>query len=295
MPLVSSRAEASQTAVITGASSGIGRSYARELAARGYDLLITGRRAEKLTALREELEAGRRISVTTRVVELSDRHALSELVGEVAALEQPAVLVNNAGFGRSTPFAADDIDEQLAMEIVHVEAVLRLTHAVLPRMTEHGAGWIINVASLAAYLPLPRGAVYGCSKLSTIAFTESLALELANTGIRFQALAPGFTHTDFHRGPQYEGFDTRNRGLVRWMQPEDVVRTSISAIERGRRLVCVPGLANRIVYGIAKCLPRRLLRAMMAAARPAAGTPAAADTPAAGDSAARGSDSQEDA
>ncbi|MGM0675489.1 MAG: SDR family NAD(P)-dependent oxidoreductase, partial [Spirochaetota bacterium] len=244
---------------ITGATSGIGRSYAEAFAARGYDLLLTGRRAEQLNGLCAELEQRYRIHAHRRFLELTDRGALERFVQEVAALSQPAVLINNAGFGRSSAFGEDDVDAQTGMVTVHVEATLRLTHAVIPRMVARRAGWIINVSSLASYLPVPRGAVYVSTKAFVTSFTESIALELAPHGIRCQALLPGFTRTDFHRDPQYGHLDRRNRGLIRWMEAAEVVDVSIRSIERNRRLLCVPGFSNRVLFFIARHIPRPLL------------------------------------
>jgi hypothetical protein len=255
------------SAVITGATSGIGKSYAYAFAARGYDLLLTGRREEKLRGLCEELAANRGVRAEYRIVELTDRAALSGLAGEVQELPAPAVLVNNAGFGRTAAFHEDHIEGQAGMVTVHVEATLRLSHAVIPRMKQRGRGWIINVSSLASYLPLPRGGVYSSTKAWVVSFTESLALELRPYGIRCQALLPGFTHTDFHRGPEYSKLDRRSRGLIRWMEPERVVEISLQSIERGRRVVCVPGAANRLNAFVVRHMPRALLQRMVASIR----------------------------
>ena len=270
-----------ETALITGATSGIGRSFAVALAEEGCDLLLTGRREDRLARLSADIAAEHDVEVEYRIVELTDRDAMLALVAEVAALDSVAVLVNNAGFGRSSSFHEDDVDAEAGMVTVHIETALRLTHAVIPQMKARGRGRIINVSSLASYLPLPRGAAYASTKAWMVSFSESLALELASHGIRCQALLPGFTRTDFHRGPQYGDLDRRNRGLIRWMAPDDVVRTSLTEIERGRRsraagrlrrtqtprVICVPGAANRILALVARNLPRRLLYRMISARR----------------------------
>ena len=260
---MSNRESTAGTAVITGATSGIGRSYAEALAAAGHDLLLTGRRSEKLAAASEELEQRYGVAVRRRVLELTDRAALASLVRDVAALSAPAVLVNNAGFGRSSAFHEDDVEAQAGMVSVHVEATLRLTHAVIPHMTERGGGWIINVSSLASYLPLPRGAVYASTKAWIVSFTESIALELAPYGIRCQALLPGFTRTDFHRDPQYANLDRRNRGLIRWMDADHVVAASLRCIERNPRVLCIPGAANRLLSFVVRGIPRPVLHVLI--------------------------------
>ncbi len=285
-----------ETALITGATSGIGRSFAVALAAEGCNLMLTGRREERLAALSADIAAEHDVEVEYRIVELTDREAMLALVAEVKALDAVTVLINNAGFGRSSAFHEDDIAAEAGMVTVHIETALRLTHAVVPQMKSRGRGRIINVSSLASYLPLPRGAVYASTKAWMVSFSESIALELAPYGIRCQALLPGFTRTDFHRGPQYGDLDRRNRGLIRWMDPEDVVRTSLTEIERGRaggaagrrrriqvprrrgqpgrtptpaapRVICVPGAANRVLALVARHLPRRLLYRMISAQR----------------------------
>ena len=255
------------TAIVTGATSGIGRSYAEAFAARGYDLLITGRREEKLLGLVEELSSRRGVHAEYRIVELTDHSALRALAAEIRHLAAPAVLVNNAGFGRPGTFHEDDAEGQAGMVTVHVEATLRLSHAVIPRMMQRGEGWIINVSSLASYLPLPRGGVYSSTKAWVVSFTESLSLELGSYGIRCQALLPGFTHTDFHRGPEYSKLDRRSRGLVRWMEPDEVVAISLRSIERGRKVVCVPGAANRLNAFVVRHMPRSLLKRMVSSIR----------------------------
>lgn len=246
-------------AVVTGATSGIGRCFAEELARRGHDLLLTGRRREKLDAVAAGLRTTYGVAVDLRIIELTDRDAMLAFVADVSARANVAVLVNNAGYGRNSAFHADDVEAEAGMVTVHVETALRLAHAVIPGMQRRGAGWIINVSSLAAHLPLPRGAVYASTKAWMIRFSESLSLELSGTGVRCQALLPGFTRTDFHREPHYDSLDRRNRGLVRWMEPEAVVRASLRDIERGRNFVCVPGRSNRLLSAVMQLIPRRLL------------------------------------
>src|SRR6056297_1617695 len=173
-----------ETALITGATSGIGRSFAAALAAEGFDLLLTGRREDRLARLSADIAAEHDVEVEYRIVELTDREAMHTLVAEVAALDSVAVLVNNAGFGRSSAFHGDDVDAEVGMVTVHIETALRLTHAIIPQMKARGRGRIINVSSLASYLPLPRGAVYASTKAWMVSFSESIALELAPYGIR---------------------------------------------------------------------------------------------------------------
>jgi len=241
--------------LITGASSGIGAAFARRLAARGCDLLLTGRRPEPLAALARELRSGYPIRVDTALVELADERALAELVERVRGMRL-FMLINNAGYGQGSLFAEDPIDNVLRMLQVHLTAALRLTHAAIPGMIERGGGAIINVASLAALFPLPRNVAYCSTKAFLVSFSETLHLELARHGIMVQALLPGFTRSAFHSrmGTRtYEGFGRR---LV-WMSAEKVARISLSRLGGGR-VLCIPGAFNRMLAGLSRFIPKRL-------------------------------------
>jgi short-subunit dehydrogenase len=242
-------------ALITGATSGIGAAFARRLAGRGHDLLLTGRRVDPLSALARELEASFPIRVQTAIVELADERALAELVERVRGM-QPAMLVNNAGYGLGSRFDEDTIESELSMVQVHLLATMRLTHAAIPGMIERGAGAIVNVSSLAALFPLPRNVAYCSTKSFLISFSETLYMELAPRGIAVQALCPGFVRSEFHSrmGTRtYEGF---GRNLV-WMSPDKVVRISLSHLGRGR-VICIPGTFNRALSYLRHFIPKRL-------------------------------------
>jgi short-subunit dehydrogenase len=241
-------------AMITGASSGIGAAFARRLARRGHDLLLTGRRREKLAELARELEGEYSVRAQIVIAELSDRRELAALEERVRGLEL-AFLVNNAGYGQGRFFDEESIDGNLRMVEVHAVAAMRLTHAALPGMLARGAGAIINVSSLAALFPLPRNVAYCSTKMFLMAFSESLYMELAPRGIVVQALLPGFTRSDFHRrmGTRtYEGFGRR---LV-WMPADKVVRIALRRLGNGR-VICIPGAFNRFLALLRHLIPKR--------------------------------------
>ncbi len=245
-------------AVITGATSGIGAAFADQLAARGCDLLITGRRSGPLEERRRSFAELHGVEVKAVPCELSNRSGREPLLRAIGSLGRVDWLINNAGHGRGVAFSEDECSGQLGLVGVHVEAVLELTHCALTKMP--AGGRIITVSSLAGFGVSPRSGVYCAAKAFATSFSESLALELKPRGIRAVALLPGFTHTDFHR---YEATAKRNRGLVRWMQPDHVARSGLRAADRGQ-VVCIPGLANLMLYALVKLLPRRAVYRIMA-------------------------------
>ena len=254
---------AAATAVITGASSGIGAAFARRLAARGYRLVLVARREERLRALADELRRRHGVGVEVLVADLARPEGIARVEARLAADGAVDLLVNNAGFGTVGPFAESDLERQLAMIAVHVTATARLTRAVLPGMLARGRGAVINVASIAAFLPAPGNATYSATKAYAKVFSQGLATELRGTGVRVQALCPGFTRTEFHSTPEYQALEMRSR-VPRWlwMDPDEVVAASLDALARGQ-VVLVPGLTNRFVVALGQGGPgARLLRAV---------------------------------
>lgn len=243
------------TACVTGASSGIGRSFAEQLAARGYDLIVTGRRLEKLEDLERDLAERYGVTTEIRLLELSDRNALEDFATELASRDDLLYLVNNAGYGRGESFTEDNFGEHERMLAVHVTAPMRLAHAVAPLMKEAGAGFIINVSSLASLLASRSSLMYCATKACLNSFSESLALELEPHGVRVQLLLPGFTHTEFHRDSDLYPGRKRNSFLLRWMPAPQVVRLSLRDLDRGRT-ICVPGTANKLLQLLTRLVPR---------------------------------------
>ena len=246
-------------ALVTGASAGIGETFARELARRGYDLVLVARRAERLTALADELAQAHGVSAQALPADLTVASELARVEARLAAAPGVDLLVNNAGFGAGGLFAKSDVTREQTMLRLHVDAVLRLTHAALGPMLARGSGRVISVASLGAFMPMPFNVTYGATKAFVVAFTESLAVELAGSGVGVQALCPGFTHTEMH-----ERAHLRTDGIPSWMwmDADRVVRASLAALATGK-VVVVPGFVNRVNAGAAGLVPRGLLTALV--------------------------------
>jgi short-subunit dehydrogenase len=242
--------------VITGATSGIGKAFAHHFARQGYDLLITGRRREVITGVAEELKNNYSINVEVVIADLSKNEDLSLLLQIIGKKKNIEVLVNNAGYGMRVKFREDEIDHQIAMLKVHVHAPLMLIHKVLPMMMEKKNGTIINVSSLAAFLPTSGNAMYTSTKSFLMSFTESLHMDVRHYGIRVQCLCPGFTYSDFHRDRDINP-DSMGRGIMRWMNPADVVDYSMQCLDN-RKILCIPGIINRVLSLLIAGMPRNL-------------------------------------
>jgi short-subunit dehydrogenase len=187
-----------ETALITGASSGIGEAFARKLASLGYDLVLVVRRKERLDAIAGDLEGEHPITVEMLPGDLSKDGDISRIEQRIEALDTLTMLVNNAGFGTRDAFAGVGLEKSLAMIQVHVTASTRLVHAAIPGMIARRRGTLINVASPSAFVPLSNNTVYSATKSYLISFSECLLLEVADAGIKVQALCPGLTYTEFH-------------------------------------------------------------------------------------------------
>jgi uncharacterized protein len=249
-----------QTVIITGASSGIGASFARALAARGAHLVLVARRLDRLDALAQELEREHGVTVATVALDLSTPGAATELHEALAARGvSPTSLINNAGFGTFGEFAGED-PARLATEIsVDVSAPVQLTAAFLPAVTA-ARGFIINVASMAGHNPTPRMAVYGAAKAFVLSFTESLWAELRSSGVTVFALSPGATSTEFNA---VVGTDDATAG-ARMRTPDDVVATALAHLDgRNPGPGVIDGSGNRMAAILARMLSRRTVVTMM--------------------------------
>lgn len=250
------RPPARPRALITGASAGIGRVFADRLAARGHDLVVVGRDAGRLTALAGELGTTYGISVEIFPADLSRDDEVTRLVQRVSAGPPLAVLVNNAGFGATGRLATVPPEPQVAMVHLHTLAPMRVTQAALPAMLAWGAGAVINVSSVASFIFSAGNVNYCATKAYLTVFSEGLAAELAGTGVRVQALCPGFTHTEFH---QRMGLDKRSIRGALWLSAEYVVDYSLASLDRGGPVVCVPGLRYKLLVAAIRLTPRWLL------------------------------------
>lgn len=232
------------TALITGASSGLGEEYARQLAARDYGLVLVARREDRLRAIQDELSRKYHVQVEILVADLARPEEVEGVADRIGRLPNLNLLVNNAGFGTMGRFAEIDVQRQLDMVQVHVATTLRLTRAALPGLIQRGRGAIINVSSLASFLIAPGSATYGATKAFLNSFSESLQAELEGTGVRVQSLCPGFTHTGFHSTAELEQFDPAQIPQAMWMSGEAVVSESLRQLKSGR-VIAIPGAKNR--------------------------------------------------
>lgn len=244
--------ESNNMALITGASSGIGAAFARQLAATGQHLILVARRRERLTTLATELEERHAVNVEVLVADLSTLDGVERVKDRIAELETLDMLINNAGFGIAGKFAEVDPAKQMDMIHVHVIASVRLCRAALPGMIARRRGRIVNVSSISAFIPAVGNVTYTSTKAYLAAFSEALQAELAGSGVRVQALCPGFTYTGFHDTPELATrFDRSRIPRVMWMPAEKVVAGSLRALERGRAIY-IPGLGNRLLVAVGR-------------------------------------------
>ena len=244
--------------LVTGASSGIGSELARELAGRAYNVVLVARRAERLTTLAEELRLTHGIHADVEPCDLIDPDARRDLVARLAAGERRVVGVcNNAGFGTVAAFHESDLEREQRVVRLNVEAVHYLTGAFLPRMVRDGAGAVLNVASTAAFQPLPGFATYAASKAFVQSFSEAVHEELSGTGVSVTTLSPGFTRTEFGENANARDKEAAMPGFL-FMDAPGVARLGVDAMVDGRR-TAIPGLANRASMLGGRMAPRSLL------------------------------------
>jgi short-subunit dehydrogenase len=239
------------TALITGASSGIGATFARQLAAQGYDLILVARRVERLQSLADELRHCYSVRAEAIAADLSAEADLQQVEQRVADQDNLTMLVNNAGFGTVGAFVHVPLERHVDMIAVHVIAPTRLCYAALPGMIRRKQGAIINVSSVAAFMP--ASVDYSSTKAYLNVFSEALQMELKGTGVYVQALCPGLTHTEFHDSPEFKSPASRigKAPKFAWMSAEDVVATSLRSLGHGS-VICIPGWGNRLMATIAR-------------------------------------------
>lgn len=252
-----------RTALITGASAGLGQCFARQLADRGWNLVLNARRLERLEALASELSAKNGIRVDCIALDLAEVDAPTQLIAALTERELSIdMLVNNAGFGLPGEFLSHDWpvhEAYLRLMLVHP---CELAHRLLVGMRKRGFGRIINVSSVAGLVPGTAGhTLYGATKSFLVRFSQSLALEHRPHGIHVSALCPGFTYTEFHDVNGTRPMVSGMPGFM-WMEADPVVAAGIEAVERGE-ILCVPGWWNRFVYTLVSWLPDRWALALV--------------------------------
>lgn len=242
--------------LITGASAGLGMAFARSYAARGNDLILVARRAERLEELAKELTAKHNVRADVVAADLSAADAADRVMDEIARRGLAVdILVNNAGFGARGDFAELDAGMQLRMVDLNCRTLVALCHAVLPGMIARRSGGILNIASTAAFQPGPWMAVYYASKAFVLSFSEALHEEVKAKGVRVATLCPGATKTEFG-----DVADMANSTLFKFAgDPDQVVRDGMRALD-GNRAVKVSGLANAMLAGSIRFTPRFLAR-----------------------------------
>ncbi len=248
------------TALVTGASMGIGAAFARALAARKYDLVVVARSQDKLNALSNTLTRDYGVKVKVLVADLTVATAAQEVFDAVNSEDwQVDLLVNNAGFGDYAPFVTCDRAKQISMIQLNVLALTELTHLFLPSMIDRKSGSIINVASIAGLQSLPYLSVYAATKAFVVSFSESLWAEVKSSGVKVQALCPGSTESNF---AVVAGMDKMMEGSTKEAPKiataESVVQESLEALEQNEPIV-VTGIGNKFVSAIGRFVPRKTL------------------------------------
>ena len=242
-------------ALITGASSGIGEAFARQLAKRGHDLVLVARRRERMEKLAAEVSEAYGVEAEVIEADLAED-------GDVSAVEERVrrgdidLLVNDAGFGTRGEFAGLPLARELEELDVNVRALMRLTHAALGPMVERGRGAVINVASTGAFQPVPYMATYAATKAFVLHFSEALHEEVKGKGVTVTCLCPGPVKTDFQ---QVAGVNERRMPAMAWVSVDAVVESALKAVS-ARRAIVMPGLLNRVTAGAVRLMPRSLAR-----------------------------------
>jgi short-subunit dehydrogenase len=245
------------TALVTGASSGIGAAIAESLARRGYGLTLVARREDRLTELASRLADEHAVRAGVIACNLADPAERDRLAADVEELELDVeVLVNNAGFGSSGDFIDQDRERQAEMVQVNCETVVDLSSRYAPGMARRGQGAVINVASMAAFQPLPGQTTYAATKAFVLSFTEALHQELKGDGVTITAVCPGPVRTEFTDAAGIKGAD-RTPGII-WQSAEEVAEEAVKAAEAGKRAV-VPGRGQQAASLLGRYSPRKIL------------------------------------
>ena len=248
-------------ALITGASAGIGREFARQLAPRVRSMILVARRDERLIELADELQREHpKLIVHVRKVDLADLGQLRVFLESIDRDKlEVDLLINNAGLGDSGPFAESDFDRNREMTVVNVETLTSITRHLLPPMIAKHRGAILNVSSSAGFLPIPGSAVYAATKAYVTSFSEALRAEVRGTGVSVCALCPGPVVTEFQQVAKREGVQPDIGPNFLIVTVEQVVRDALAALEADRPLV-VPGFAMKLLMLLARLMPMPILR-----------------------------------
>jgi short-subunit dehydrogenase len=257
--------ESKGTALVTGASSGIGAIYADRLAKRGYDLILVARNQDRLRVLADRLETETGRKVEALVADLNDTAGVARVEARLKSDASITLLVNNAGVGAAAPLLASDIDKMAEMISLNVTALTRLTYAAAPGFVARGAGTFINIASIVAISPETLNGVYGGSKAYVLAFSQSLQHELAGKGVRVQAVLPGATATEFW---DIAGLPVHNLPEAWVMTAANLVDAALAGLDQGE-IVTIPALPERAEWDSYEAA-RRAMSGKLSSSKPAA-------------------------
>ncbi|MEO8850245.1 MAG: SDR family oxidoreductase [Allobranchiibius sp.] len=244
----------SRTALVTGASAGIGATFCAQLAERGYDLVVVARSTDRLEQLKAEIESRHEVDVAVVTADLTANVDVQRVARRLGEADRPVdLLVNNAGYGLKKSFLRNEVQDEIAALDILVRAVLVLSHAAALGMKERGHGAIINVSSVAGFM---ASGTYSAAKSYVTVFSESLAGELAGSGVTVTALCPGFTHTEFH---ERAGITHQGTPDFLWLDADRLVRDCLADVDKGK-VVSVPGLQYKVISALLRVAPRPLLR-----------------------------------
>lgn len=246
-------------AIITGASSGIGKSYARKFASQGYNLLLIARRKEKLLEISKNINEFYNSSVEILSYDLSDEEQIKYIEKKIIQKNTINVLVNNAGFGFNEKFHIMPIEKSVAMINVHIIATVRLTKAVLPIMIKNNSGIIINVSSMASFIMAPNNLIYSATKTFLNTFSEHLKLELKNTNILVQSLCPSYTKTSFYNTEEYKNINLSDVPEKLWFSADELVEKSVKSLSN-KNVIYIPGFINKLAVKFRKIISRRMIK-----------------------------------
>ena len=254
------------TALITGATAGLGAEFARHLAAEGIDLVIVARDETRLATTKVDLEGRHGITVETIAADLATDAGRDAVAARILSDEHPQVdlLVNNAGLGLYKTFGKAELVDEDRMLDVNVRAVLHLSHAAVQAMRPRGSGIILNVASVAGFVPRPETVTYGAGKAYVVALTEGLSQLLHGSGVTATVVCPGFTHTEFHERAHVDMSYLPN---WMWLDAKKVVAAGLADARRGRT-VSVPDVRYKAIVGASRVIPRSVVRRLVASRKP---------------------------
>ena len=244
-------------ALVTGASVGIGKAFAEELARRGNDLVLVARNATQLEELAESVSRKHAVDAEVLPADLLSADGVSKVAARWSSESRVDVLINNAGRGAHAPFASAPLEEHLGQIDLNVRALVELTHAALSVMVPRGSGSVLNVASVAGFQPVPNESVYAATKAFVLTLTEGLYEELRGSGVKITVLCPGFTRSEFQ---QRAGIESSHLPKFLWQEASVVAVAGLDALEAGKA-VCVPGAHNKVLGGITRVTPRSVVRA----------------------------------